>query len=135
MQILRKKMTDAWGCDISEGKVGYTVTEMINVLADSPGKLKCMYIMGENPMISDPDLHHVEKGLRTLEFLVVQDIFLTETAALADVVLPATCFAEKDRHPDFDRAPGPDVEEGTGPARGGKGRLADHLRTRKSDGL
>jgi formate dehydrogenase (coenzyme F420) alpha subunit len=52
--------------------------------------------MGENPMISDPDLHHVEKGLKNLEFLVVQDIFMTETAELANVVLPAACFAEKD---------------------------------------
>ena len=92
----RKKMTDAWGCELAEGKVGYTVTDMINVLADKPGTLKCMYIMGENPMLSDPDLHHVEKGLRNLEFLVVQDIFLTETAELANVVLPAACFAEKD---------------------------------------
>jgi len=92
---LRKKMIDAWGCEIGEGKVGYTVTEMINVLADKPGTLKCMYIMGENPMLSDPDLHHVEKGLKNLEFLVVQDIFLTETAQLANVVMPATCFAEK----------------------------------------
>lgn len=92
---MHKKMSTSWGCDIAEGKVGYTVTEMINVLADKPGTLKCLYIMGENPMISDPDLHHVEKGLKNLEFLVVQDIFLTETAALADVVLPATCFAEK----------------------------------------
>ncbi len=93
---LRKKMVDAWGCDIAEGRVGYTVTEMVNVLADTPGKLKCLYIMGENPMISDPDLHHVEKGLKNAEFIVVQDIFLTETAQLANVVLPAACFAEKD---------------------------------------
>ncbi|MDD1677396.1 MAG: formate dehydrogenase subunit alpha, partial [Methanomicrobiales archaeon] len=93
---LRKKMMDAWGADIAEGKVGYTVTDMINVLADKPGELKCMYIMGENPMLSDPDLHHVEKGLKNLEFLVVQDIFLTETAELANVVLPAACYAEKD---------------------------------------
>jgi len=93
----RKKMIDAWGFDdIAEGKVGYTVTEMINVLADEPGTLKAMYIMGENPMLSDPDLTHVKKGLDNLEFLVVQDIFLTETAELADVVLPATCYAEKD---------------------------------------
>jgi len=55
-----------------------------------------MYIMGENPMISDPDLHHVEKALKNLEFMVVQDIFLNETAELADVVLPACCYAEKD---------------------------------------
>jgi formate dehydrogenase major subunit len=96
-EAARKKMIDMWGFDdIAEGKVGYTVTEMINVLADEPGTFKCLYIMGENPMLSDPDLHHVEKGLRNLEFLVVQDIFLTETAELADVVLPATCYAEKD---------------------------------------
>jgi predicted molibdopterin-dependent oxidoreductase YjgC len=58
--------------------------------------VKCVYIMGENPMLSDPDLHHVEKGLKNLEFLVVQDIFLSETAQFANVVLPAGCFAEKD---------------------------------------
>ncbi|MEN6444354.1 MAG: formate dehydrogenase subunit alpha [Methanoregula sp.] len=93
---MKKKMEDAWGCDIAEGKVGLTVTTLINTLADEPGKVKCVYIMGENPMLSDPDLHHVEKGLKNAEFIVVQDIFLTETAQLADVVLPATCFAEKD---------------------------------------
>ena len=94
---MRKKMMDAWGVtDLAEGKVGLTVTTLINTLADEPGKVKCVYIMGENPMLSDPDLHHVEKGLRNTEFLVVQDIFLTETAQLAHVVLPATCFAEKD---------------------------------------
>ncbi|HUK39359.1 MAG TPA: formate dehydrogenase subunit alpha [Methanomicrobiales archaeon] len=92
----RKKMTDAWGTEVAEGKVGYTVTDLVNVLADKPGTVKAAYIMGENPMLSDPDLHHVEKGLKSLEFLVVQDIFLTETAALATVVLPAACFAEKD---------------------------------------
>jgi formate dehydrogenase alpha subunit len=92
-----KKMKDAWGADeIAEGKVGYTVTDMINVLADKPGELKCMYIMGENPMLSDPDLHHVAKGLENLEFLVVQDIFLSETAEFANVILPAACYAEKD---------------------------------------
>ena len=92
----RKKMTDAWGTEVAEGKVGYTVTDLVNVLADKPGTVKAAYIMGENPMLSDPDLHHVEKGLKSLEFLVVQDIFLTETAAVATVVLPAACFAEKD---------------------------------------
>ena len=91
-----KKMADAWGCGIAEGKPGYTVAEIINVLADKPGELKALYIMGENPILSDPDSQHVEKGLKNLEFLVVQDIFLSETAAFADVVLPAACFAEKD---------------------------------------
>ncbi len=96
-EATREKMMEAWGVDdIAEGKVGYTVTEMINILADNPGELRCMYIMGENPMLSDPDIQHVEEGLRNLEFLVVQDIFLTETARLADVVLPAACYAEKD---------------------------------------
>ncbi|MDI6720430.1 MAG: formate dehydrogenase subunit alpha [Methanomicrobiales archaeon] len=93
-----KKFADAWGFPdgIAEGKNGYEVTVMMDVLVDKPGELKAMYIMGENPMISDPDLHHVEKALKNLEFLVVQDIFLTETAELADVVLPAACYAEKD---------------------------------------
>ena len=93
-----KKFADAWGFKdgIAAPQNGYEVTTMINVLADNPGELKCMYIMGENPMISDPDLHHVEKGLKNLEFLVVQDIFLTETAEMADVVLPSTCYAERD---------------------------------------
>ena len=54
-----------------------------------------MYIMGENPFLSDPDIHHVEHAFENLEFVVVQDIFLTETAQHADVVLPATCYAEK----------------------------------------
>ncbi|MDV2482634.1 formate dehydrogenase subunit alpha [Methanoculleus sp. Wushi-C6] len=93
----QQKMKEMWGVDrLAEGKVGYTVTEMVNILADKPGELKCMYIMGENPMLSDPDLTHVEHGLKNLEFLVVQDIFMTETAAMADVVLPAACYAEKD---------------------------------------
>ncbi|CVK32319.1 formate dehydrogenase subunit alpha [Methanoculleus bourgensis] len=93
----RKKMMEAWGVDdIAEARVGYTVTEMMNVLTDNPSEIRAMYIMGENPMLSDPDIQHVEEGLRNLEFLVVQDIFLTETAEFADVVLPAACYAEKD---------------------------------------
>ncbi|MDD3111349.1 MAG: formate dehydrogenase subunit alpha [Methanofollis liminatans] len=93
-----KKFADAWGFPdgICEPKNGYEVTIMMDVLTDKPGELKAMYIMGENPMLSDPDLTHVEHAIKNLEFLVVQDIFLTETAQLADVVLPATCYAEKD---------------------------------------
>jgi predicted molibdopterin-dependent oxidoreductase YjgC len=60
------------------------------------GDLKALYIMGENPLMSDPDVTHVEHALSNLDFLIVQDIFLTETAVLADVVLPAASFAEKD---------------------------------------
>ena len=60
------------------------------------GEIKAVYIMGENPLLSDPDLTHVEASLKRLDFLLVQDIFLTETARFADVVLPSACFAEKD---------------------------------------
>ncbi|MDN7023926.1 formate dehydrogenase subunit alpha [Methanoculleus sp. FWC-SCC1] len=97
-EAAHKKFADAWGFPdgISEPKNGYEVTVMMDVLTDNPGELKCMYIMGENPMLSDPDLTHVEHAIKNLEFLVVQDIFMTETAELADVVLPAACYAEKD---------------------------------------
>ena len=93
-----KKFADAWGFPdgICEPKNGYEVTVMMDVLTDNPGELKCMYIMGENPMISDPDINHVRHALESLEFLVVQDIFMTETSELADVVLPAACYAERD---------------------------------------
>ncbi|QSZ66619.1 formate dehydrogenase subunit alpha [Methanofollis aquaemaris] len=95
---VHKKFADGWGFPdgICESKNGYEVTVMMDVLTDNPGELKAMYIMGENPMLSDPDITHVEHALKSLDFMVVQDIFMTETAALADVVLPATCYAEKD---------------------------------------
>ncbi|MGB2983105.1 MAG: formate dehydrogenase subunit alpha, partial [Candidatus Bipolaricaulia bacterium] len=82
---------EAWGRPLPPD-VGLTVVEMMHAAAE--GRLKGMVIMGENPMISDPNLNHVEEALKTLDFLVVQDIFLTETARLADVVLPAASFAE-----------------------------------------
>ncbi len=88
----REKFEKAWGVKLSD-KVGLTVVEM---LKNAGEKVKAMYIMGENPVISDPDQNHVIKALKSLEFLVVQDIFLTETAEFADVVLPAASFAEKD---------------------------------------
>ena len=88
------KMRTAWGCGDLNCKPGLTVVEMMNEAHE--GGIKGMYIMGENPMVSDPDLSHVEGSLENLDFLVVQDIFMTETAALADVVLPATSWAEKD---------------------------------------
>ncbi len=77
-------------------KVGLTVTDVIDTAYE--GKLKGLYIMGENPFLSDPDQHHVVKALENIEFMVVQDIFLTETAEFADVVLPAKSFAEKEGH-------------------------------------
>jgi formate dehydrogenase major subunit len=90
----RVKFEKAWGVKGLPPQVGLTVTEMMPAAAR--GDLKALYIMGENPMVSDPDLKHVEESLANLDFLVVQDIFLTETAQMADVVLPAASFAEKD---------------------------------------
>jgi formate dehydrogenase major subunit len=89
----RKKFEEAWGVKGLPAHVGLTVTEMVPAAAK--GDLKALYIMGENPMVSDPDLKHVEESLANLDFLVVQDIFLTETAQMADVVLPAASFAER----------------------------------------
>jgi predicted molibdopterin-dependent oxidoreductase YjgC len=89
----RKKFETAWNATLS-GKPGLTVVEMMN--AAGRGDIKAIYIMGENPLLSDPDLHHVKEELQKLDLLVVQDIFLTETAQLADVVLPSASFAEKD---------------------------------------
>jgi formate dehydrogenase alpha subunit len=90
----RRKMEEAWGVDGLPDQPGMKVTAMIPAAHD--GKLKALYIIGENPMVSDPDLNHCEKSLKKLDFLVVQDIFLTETARLADVILPSACFAEKE---------------------------------------
>lgn len=92
-EACRKKFQDAWHAELSP-KVGLTLTDMMN--RASEGKLKALYIMGENPMLADPDLNHVRKALGQIDFIVVQDIFLTETAELADVVLPAASFAEKE---------------------------------------
>jgi len=89
----REKFEAAWGVKLSP-EPGLTVVEMIN--AAGAGTIKALVLMGENPMMSDPDVNHVERSLEALDFLVVEDIFLTETARLADVVLPAASFAEKD---------------------------------------
>jgi len=93
-EAARKKLEAAWGVENLSAKPGLVVTDMIPKA--HAGEIKAMYIIGENPLVSDADLHHVEDSLKHLDFLVVQDIFLTETAQFADVVLPSTCFAEKD---------------------------------------
>ncbi len=87
------KFQELWGGAASL-EVGLTVTEMSE--AAHAGTLKAMYIMGENPMLSDPDVQHLEESLKRLGFLVVQDIFMTETAQLAHLVLPGASFAEKE---------------------------------------
>jgi len=89
---VQKKFEDAWGVKLS-GNNGMASTIAVPAVLDD--KIKMLYIIGENPAVSDPDTKHTKKSLEKA-FLVVQDIFLTETAELADVVLPAACFAEKD---------------------------------------
>ena len=89
-----EKYENAWDITGLSSTPGLTVTDMVHKA--ELGELKALYIIGENPMVSDPDLNHAEKAFGNLDFLVVQDIFLTETAKTADVVLPAFCFAEKD---------------------------------------
>jgi len=93
-EAARQRMAAAWKVESLPPMAGMKVTQMIPAAHD--GKLKAMYIIGENPLVSDADLNHCEKSLRQLDFLVVQDIFLTETAKMAHVVLPSACFAEKD---------------------------------------
>jgi formate dehydrogenase major subunit len=89
---VHKKFEDLWKTELST-KPGLTVVEIIN--AANKGKIKGMYIHGENPAMSDPDLDHARAGIAKLEHLVVQDIFLTETAMMADVILPASAWPEK----------------------------------------
>ena len=88
------KFQQAWGNHPLPDKEGLVITEIM--LEMELGRIKAMYVTGENPLLSEPNLHHAEETFRNLEFLVVQDIFLHETAQIADVVLPATSFAEKD---------------------------------------
>ena len=90
---MRWRFEKKWKKVLPFGK-GLTVTEMIE--GARTGKIKAIYVMGENLMLSDPDLLHVAQSLKNLEFFVVQDIFLTETCEFADIVLPGACFAEKD---------------------------------------
>lgn len=92
-QAIVDKFSLAWGVRQS-AKPGLTVGEMMD--AADRGDLKAMFILGENPMLSDPDINHVQHALEKLDFLVVQDLFITETAMLADVILPGSSFAEKD---------------------------------------
>ena len=90
----RGKIAQVWGVDSLPGEVGLTIVEAMHAIGD--GKIKAQYVMGENPMMSDPDTNHVEEALRKLDFLLVQDIFPSETALLAHVILPATASLEKD---------------------------------------
>lgn len=90
----RSGFEKAWNVTGLSGTPGIPVTEMVEKAY--AGEFKSLFIIGENPMVSDPDLNHAKKAFSKLDFLVVQDIFETETTALADVVLPSYCWAEKD---------------------------------------
>jgi len=90
---VREKFEQAWGCKLNPTP-GLTITEIFD--AAYRGKLKALYIIGENPSLREPDISHAREALAKLEFLVVQDIFPSETAQLADVVLAGASFAEKD---------------------------------------
>jgi formate dehydrogenase alpha subunit len=91
--LIRRKFQQAWGVELPDRK-GLTVVEMMHAVEQD--EIKALYIMGENPALSDPNLNRTRQAIEKVDFLVVQDIFLTETAEYADVVLPSTCFAEKD---------------------------------------
>src|SRR5207244_7321285 len=88
----RAKFEQLWDTKLDD-KPGLTVVEIMHAV--HAGQIRGMYIMGENPAMSDPDVRHAREALAELEMLVVQDIFLTETSYLADVILPASAFPEK----------------------------------------
>ncbi len=94
LPAVKEKFEQAWGVEGLSDQVGMTVTQMVDGAGE--GQVRALYVMGENPMLSDPDVNHVRHCLEQAEFLVVQDIFLTETAELAHVVLPGASFAERD---------------------------------------
>ncbi|MEZ9997498.1 formate dehydrogenase subunit alpha [Vibrio lentus] len=94
--IVRQKFAMEWGVSDLPAETGLTLTEIIDAACHRD--VRGLYVMGENPVLSDPNQAHVIEGLEALDFLVVQDIFLTETAQYADVVLPSCSFAEKSGH-------------------------------------
>ena len=90
---VRAAFTDVWGSGDFSNEKGLTVTEIMDAVHED--KIKAMYILGENPAMSDPDVEHARDALAKLDHLVVQDIFITETANYADVILPASALYEK----------------------------------------
>lgn len=93
VNVNRLKFEQAWNTTLPS-LPGKTLTEIIDDIQNDD--IQFLYIMGENPLISDPDLNHLKDALKKLKFMIVQDLFMTETASLADVVLPAASFAEKE---------------------------------------
>ncbi|WP_300465047.1 molybdopterin-dependent oxidoreductase, partial [Desulfobacula sp.] len=89
----RKKFTTAWNCTLSHTP-GLTITDMISAIDE--GRIKAMYVIGENPKLSDPDWNHLNHALKKLDFLLVQDIFLSETAQIADTVFSSAALGERE---------------------------------------
>ena len=90
---VHKFFEELWGYKLSD-KIGYKIPDMFNNAVE--GNVKAMFVMGEDPVLSDPDANHIKHALESMEFVVAQDIFMSETAKFADVILPAACYAEKD---------------------------------------
>jgi formate dehydrogenase major subunit len=111
---------------------GVTLTEQITQYGDP---IKAMYILGLNPAVTYPDSNHIKSSLEKLDFLVLQDIFLTETSQYADVILPGACFAEKDGTFTRGGTENQPCQKGGEPTWRCKGRLGDICRTCKEDGV
>jgi len=90
---INKKFSKAWGRKLPD-KIGYTITDMVEAMEN--GSLKALYVIGENPRMSDPDLNHFNRALSKLELLIVQDLYMTETAEKADIIFAAASVAEKE---------------------------------------
>ncbi len=106
---VREKFQKAWGAT-SDTKVGTVVTEMMPGILE--GKIHALYILGEDPIMSDPDTHHIRKALEAIDFLVLQEIFPSETSAYADVLLPGRDLRREDRHLHQHRTPRTDGAQG-----------------------
>ncbi|APG23650.1 formate dehydrogenase [Syntrophotalea acetylenica] len=90
---VQSKFEKAWGVKLSP-KAGLTIPDMMDAAVE--GKLKAMYVFGEDPVMTDPDANHIKKAFEAMDFVVVQEIFMSQTAKYADVILPGATFAEKD---------------------------------------
>ena len=118
------KFSKAWSNATLPSEKGLVVTDMMEEIVN--GRLKAMYVTGENPLLSEPDLHRAEEAFRRLEFLVVQDIFMHETAEVADVVLPGNQLRREGRNVHEQREAGPESPQGCGANRSEQARLGDH---------
>jgi predicted molibdopterin-dependent oxidoreductase YjgC len=92
--VKRSALAEAWSVEELPGKVGLSIVEAMHAAAE--GRVRAFYVVGENPMLSDPDTSHVEQTLRAVDLLIVQDIFPSETAQLAHIILPAAAALEKE---------------------------------------